>query len=95
MATGSVSVIVDNILLDSLSILNPSPGEIIKNMYSVKVDPYPESEAKYAELYVDDAFAAFDGALDLTGNFEFSLLTTGYSDGSHNLKVMVYDLYDN
>lgn len=95
VATGSVSVIVDNILLDSLSIINPSPGEIIKNMYSVKVDPYPESEAKYAELYVDDAFAAFDGALDLTGNFEFSLLTTGYPDGSHNLKVMVYDLYDN
>jgi len=95
VATGSVSVIVDNILLDSLSILNPSPGEIIKNMYSVRVDPYPESEAKYAELYVDDAFAAFDGALDLTGNFEFSLLTTGYSDGPHNLKVMVYDLYDN
>ncbi len=95
VATGSVSVIVDNILLDSLSILNPSPGEIIKNMYSVLVDPYPESEAKYAELYVDDAFAAFDGALDLTGNFEFSLLTTGYPDGSHNLKVMVYDLYDN
>ncbi len=95
VASGSVSVIVDNILLDSLAILNPSPGDIIKNMHSVYVDPYPESEVKYAELYVDDAFAAFDGTLDVSGNFEFSLLTTGYSDGSHNLKVMVYDLYDN
>jgi hypothetical protein len=95
VASRSVSVIVDNILLDSLSILDPTPGDIIKNMHTVSVDPYPESEAQYAELYVDDAFAAFDGALDGSGNFEFSLLTTGYSDGSHNLKVMVYDLYDN
>ncbi len=95
VATGSVSVIVDNILLDSISISNPLPGETIKNMYSVVVDPSPESEAQYAELYVDDTFAAFDGALDVFGNFEFSLLTTGYSDGSHNLKIMVYDLYDN
>ncbi len=95
VAFGSVSVIVDNILLDSLYIIDPVPGEIIKNMYTVTVDPYPESEAQHAELYVDDAFAAFDGALDSSGNFEFSLLTTGYSDGSHNLKVMVYDLYGN
>ncbi|UCF08360.1 MAG: lamin tail domain-containing protein [Thermoplasmata archaeon] len=95
IATGSVNVIVDNILLDSISITNPQPGETIKNMYTVIVDPAPESEAQYAELYVDDAFAAFDGALDVSGHFEFSLLTTGYSDGSHNLKIMVYDLYDN
>ncbi|UCE39197.1 MAG: lamin tail domain-containing protein [Thermoplasmata archaeon] len=95
VATGSVNVIVDNILLDSIVILDPAPGENIKNMYTVSVDPYPESEAHYAELYVDDTFAAFDGVLDGSGNFEFSLLTTGYSDGAHNLKVMVYDLYDN
>jgi hypothetical protein len=95
VATGSVDVIVDNILLDSIIITDPAPGEIIKNMYTVTVDPFPESEAQYAELYVDDAFAAFDGALDGMGNFEFALLTTGYADGSHNLKIMVYDLYDN
>ncbi|UCG68984.1 MAG: lamin tail domain-containing protein [Thermoplasmata archaeon] len=95
VATRSVNVIVDNILLDSIIITDPTPGEIIKNMYTVTVDPFPESEAQYAELYVDDAFAAFDGALDVSGNFEFSLLTTGYPDGSHNLKIMIYDLYDN
>ncbi len=95
VAAGSVNVIVDNILLESIMMINPAAGEIIKNLYSVVVDPSPETEANYAELYVDDKFAAFDGVLDGSGNFEFSLLTTAYEDGFHNLKIKVYDLYDN
>ena len=93
VATSSVNIIVDNIVLQSVSIGSPGAGATICNEITVVAVPYPSSQAAYAELHIDNEFAGFDRSLNLTGVFEIKLLTTGFDDGPHNLKVIVYDEY--
>ena len=93
VATSSVSINVDNIVLQSVNISSPTAGMTIRNEITVVAYPYPASQAAYAELYIDNEFAGFDRSLNATGAFEIKLLTTGFEDGPHNLKVIVYDEY--
>ncbi|MEW5759837.1 MAG: Ig-like domain-containing protein [Candidatus Thermoplasmatota archaeon] len=91
VVSGSVDVVVDNVILESVTIDSPLPGATIRNVYTVVASPVPPSEASYAELYVDNEFAGFDKSLNATNKFELELLTIGFNDGPHNLKVIVYD----
>jgi hypothetical protein len=93
VATSSVSVNVDNIVLLYVNISRPLAGDTIRNEVTVTAYPYPASQAAWAELYIDNEFAGFDRSLSSTDSFDIKLLTTGFSDGAHNLKVVAYDEY--
>ena len=93
VATSSVSVNVDNIVLLYVNISGPLAGDTIRNEVTVVAHPYPASQAAWAELYIDNEFAGFDRSLSSAEEFEIKLLTTGFSDGAHNLKVVAYDEY--
>ena len=93
VAVSNVVVYVDNIVLLFVNISSPKAGDTIRNEVTVVAYPEPVSQAAYAELYLDNEFAGFDRSLNESGAFELKLLTTGFEDGAHNLKVITFDEY--
>jgi hypothetical protein len=90
--TASIDMFIDNIVLSSVDITTPTAGNIIRNTEPVSAEPTPATEASYAELYVDDSFSGYDNTLaGAPLAYDFSLDTTAFSDGSHVVKVVVYD----
>ncbi|MBM4249962.1 MAG: VWA domain-containing protein [Euryarchaeota archaeon] len=87
-AFDSRGVIVDNYNI-AVSFVQPLNGFSISGSYTV-VAAVPSYSVK-GELYVDDALQATAGAPNALNQYRFTLDTTRFADGNHQIRVQSYD----
>ena len=69
-----------------VSITTPTSGAYIKGTINVRVNTNSISDS--VKLYVDSVLVTSSSVLKVTGgDYDFTLVTTGFSDGSHILKA--------
>lgn len=80
--------------LNQFTIIQPSFGGTVSEVITIIGDYEAEDSGDYAELFVDGEYIAFeDTETQISGNniFQFLLNTTRYEDGTHTIKIVVYD----
>jgi hypothetical protein len=82
--------IFDNWDLNSLTITTPTSGSTAMGNISVVGDFAADNSGEYAELFVDEVFWSFSDDTS-AGDVTFSVDTTLLSEGSHQVKMFVYD----
>jgi len=71
----------------SVSITSPSNGSTVDSTVSINVNASSDSGINYVECRIDGGSIGTDS----TQPYSISWDTTGYSEGSHNIKVLAYD----
>lgn len=71
-----------------VTITHPGAGAVLSG--NVTVNASVPSYTQKGELYVDDELSAVDTSVN-SGQLQFTLSTSDYSDGMHRLRVVVYD----
>jgi hypothetical protein len=88
----AVSVTVNNVIADttapSIVITSPTSGATISGTYNIGVTAADTSGVSKVEFSLDNGAVAFT---DLVAPYNYSLNTTGLSNGAHTINVKAFD----
>jgi len=90
-ATDSLTVTVRDVTAPTVSIDSPAAGATVSGTITIAVSANDNVGVVRAELRVDGDLVA----TDTSAPFSFSLNTANYSDGTHTIRVTVYDAAGN
>ncbi len=84
----SIQVTFDNYAI-SVTIDQPLTGDIVSS--TLLVQATVPSYARYSDLMIDGQFQERTATQNGFGQFEFNIVTTDFSDGSHIIMIIAYD----
>ena len=84
----TIPVTFDNYAI-SVNIDQPLTGDIVSG--TVLVQASVPAYARYADLMIDGKFQERTATQNGFGQFEYNIITTDFSDGSHTIMVVAYD----